>query len=311
MSKIDVVNEIHRNARKNFPRRSVVMRDIDDLWQADLIDMQSVSNYNSGFKYILVAIDAFSKFAWAFPLKKKSKEDVYNCFQTLLKKGRCPQNLQTDLGTEFYNNKFQGLMKTYNINHYSTYSSKKASIAERFIRTLKSKLYKEFSIKGNYKWCDDTLKIALQEYNHSFHRTIKNIPAYIDNNNKVEILKRYIEVAWKNKKHLQNRIKFQIGDYVRISKYKGVFEKGYTPNWSSEIFKIIKVQDTVPYTYLLEDARHQPILGAFYGQELLKTKHPHIYLVEKVLRRKGDKALVKWWGLSSSENSWIDKSNVL
>lgn len=101
------------------------------------------------------------------------------------------------------------------------------------------------------------------------------------------------------------------GDYVRISKYKGIFEKGYTPNWSTEIFKIIKAQNTCPVTYLLEDSRHNPILGAFYKEELQKTKHPEVYLVEKVLKRKGNKVFVKWLGLPNDENSWIDKSNVL
>ncbi|CAK1578742.1 unnamed protein product [Parnassius mnemosyne] len=103
-----------------------------------------------------------------------------------------------------------------------------------------------------------------------------------------------------------------VGDYVRISKYKGTFENGYTPNWSTEIFIIRKLQNTIPTTYLIEDTiRGQPILGGFYAQELQKTKNPNIYLVEKVLRRKGNKVLVKWLGLSSSENSWIDKSNKL
>ncbi|CAK1603722.1 unnamed protein product [Parnassius mnemosyne] len=109
-------------------------------------------------------------------------------------------------------------------------------------------------------------------------------------------------------------IKFKVGDYVRISKYKGTFEKGYTPIWSTKIFKIRKLQNTIPTIYLIEDTiRGQPILGEFYAQELQKTKNPNIYsyLVEKVLRRKGNKVLVKWLGLSSTENSWIDKSNIL
>lgn len=90
-----------------------------------------------------------------------------------------------------------------------------------------------------------------------------------------------------------------------------MFEKGYTPNWSTEIFKISKVQNTTPVTYILTDSRSQPILGSFYVEELQKTKNPHLYLVEKVLRKKGNKVLVKWLGLSSSENSWVSKSDVV
>lgn len=308
MSKADVVNEIHKNARVNFPRRCVIMRDIDDLWQADLIDMPSVASENQKNRFILVIIDTFSKYGWAFPLKSKSKDSVYDTFKMLLEKGRVPKNLQTDNGTEFYNNKFNKLMKCFRINHYSTFSTKKASIVERFIRTLKSKLYKEFSLKGNYNWINGTLNDVIYKYNHTHHRTIDEIPANVNNTNKKQIFEKYV----KSEKKVRLKGKFNVGDYVRISKYKGTFEKGYTSNWSTELFKIRKIQNTIPVTYLIEDAiNSQPILGAFYVQELQKTKHPNVYLVEKVIRRKGNKVLVKWLGLPPAENSWIDKSNIL
>lgn len=310
MSKTDVVNEIHKNARVNFLRRNVVMKDIDDLWQADLIDMQSVSQKNKKYNYIFTIIDTFSKYGWAFPLKNKSQDFICDTFKTLLDKGRIPKNLQTDNGTEFYNNKFKKLMKVYNINHYSTFSIKKASIVERFIRTLKSNLYKAFSLKGNYIWIDNTLDDIIYKYNHTLHRTIHEIPAKVNNNNKKSILKRYNDMKLVNKGTPTSN--FKVGDFVRISKYKGTFEKGYTPNWSTEIFKIHKIQNTIPITYLIRDTiRGQPILGAFYVQELQKTKHPDVYLIEKVLRRKGNMILVKWLGLPSEENSWIHKSNIL
>lgn len=308
MSKADVVNEIHKNTRVHFPRRHVITKDIDDLWQADLIDMQAISKDNYNFNYILVIIDTFSKYAWTAALKRKNKDVVCNAFKSILKNERVPKNLQTDLGTEFYNDKFKKLMQTYNINHYSTYSTKKASIAERLIRTLKSRLYKQFSLKGNYNWIKDTLKDIVFDYNHTHHRSIGECPANVNKNNKNLILKRLLKSVARSFTKPKN---FKIGDFVRISKYKGTFEKGYTPNWSTEIFKITKVQNTCPTTYLIEDMRKQPILGAFYKQELQKTKCPYIYLVEKVLKRKGNQVLVKWLGLASSENSWINKSNII
>lgn len=310
MSKKDIVNEIHRSARKNFLRRQMILKDIDDLWQADLIDMQNIKSQNSNFKFILIVIDTFSKYAWAMPLKSKNKFDVYNAFKQLLSNGRHPKNMQTDLGTEFYNDKLQKLMKSLSINHYSTYSIKKASIAERLIRTIKSKLFKEFSLKGNYKWSDGTLDKIILNYNNSNHRTIGCKPIDVSVKNKKALFERYL------KKQTMNCIsnagkRLKVGDYVRISKYKGVFEKGYTPNWSTEIFNISKVQNTSPATYILTDSRNQPILGSFYAEELQKTKNPHLYLVETVLRKKGKKVLVKWLGLPSSENSWILKSDII
>lgn len=311
MSKADVVNEIYKNARVNFPRRHVMMKDIDDLWQADLIDLQSISKQNCGYNYILVVIDTFSKYGWSYPLKRKTKDEVSAAFEHLFKQGRTPKNLQTDLGTEFYNNKLKKLTLTYNVNHYSTFSTKKASIAERFIRTLKSKLYKQFGLNGNYKWMNGTLDQIVKGYNNTHHRTINCKPIEVTERNKIDILERYAKLVKLSLPLLNRRKVFKVDDFVRISKYKGTFEKGYTPNWSTEIFKIIKVQKTIPITYLLEDMRHQPILGAFYAPELQKTKYPDIYLVEKVLKVKKNKVYVKWLGLSPHENSWIDKNNVL
>ena len=105
--------------------------------------------------------------------------------------------------------------------------------------------------------------------------------------------------------------KFRLGDSVRVSKYKTIFEKGYTPNWSTEVFKIVKVQQTNPVTYLLEDWRGNPIEGGFYEYELLKAAVPGVYLVEKILRRKDDKVFVKWLGFDKEHNSWINKDDVL
>lgn len=309
MSKADVVNEIHKNARINFRRRHVIMKDIDDLWQADLMDMQNISKHNSNFKYIFVIIDTFSKYAWAYPLRRKTKQLMYDTLQKLLKSGRVPKNLQTDMGTEFFNEKIKKLTDKYNINHYSTYTTKKASIAERLIRTLKSKMYKEFSLKGNYKWIDGTLDSVVHKYNHTRHRTIDFCPAQVNQSAKQFILNRYSKKAAFNTRNKCKELK--IGDSVRISKYKGAFEKGYTPNWSAEIFQIVKVQDTDPVTYIIKDTNHQPILGAFYREELQKTKHPNLYLIENILKRKGNKMYVKWLGLPLSENSWINKTDIV
>ncbi|XP_046737539.1 uncharacterized protein LOC124406228 [Diprion similis] len=104
---------------------------------------------------------------------------------------------------------------------------------------------------------------------------------------------------------------FRTGDKVRISKFKNVFEKGYTPNWTTEIFTISRVENTHPLTYKLKDYQNRPISGGFYEQELLKVEHPDIYLVEKVLKKRRKKLYVKWLGFYSTHNSWINESDVL
>lgn len=309
MSKQQVVDEIHKSARKNFVRRPVILKGIDDLWQADLIDIQTFENVNGGYRYILVVIDTFSKFAWAIPVKTKTKIEITKSFEHVLKKSRrVPVNLQTDLGTEFYNDTFRKLITSCKINHYSTYSTKKASIVERLIKTLKHKLYKYFSCNGSYKWVGKPLESIMHSYNNSVHRITKYKPTDVNKHNESTVLTN-IKDSQKTIKVRKN--KFNLGDYVRISKYKGIFQKGYTPNWSTEIFNVSKVNATNPITYEIIDQRKQPILGTFYEEELQKTKYPDIYLVEKVLKKKGNKLFVKWLGLSNSENSWIDKKSVV
>lgn len=311
MSKEQVVNEIHKAARKNFIRRSVSLRGIDDLWQADLIDFQSLKKDNQGYKYILVVLDCFSKFSWAVPVKTKSKFEVSNAFnKILLSSNRTPINLQTDMGTEFYNNEFKNLTNHNKINHYSTYSIKKASIVERLIKTIKNKIYKYFSLNGSYKWIGKPLEDIVATYNNTLHRTTKYKPINVNCSNEHEV-RRNITTSQVKNNVLAKKNQLSAGDLVRISKFKGGFEKGYTPNWSTEIFLIRKVNQSTPVTYVIEDLHKRPVLGTFYRQELQKTKCPDIYLIEKVIRRKGTKLFVKWLGLPESENSWIEKRALL
>lgn len=309
MSKLLIVNELHKPARKNFIRRSIVTKGIDDLWQADLIDMQKYATENRGMKYILVVIDTFSKFAWVVPVKSKAKEDIQKAMQSILiNSGRRPKNLQTDLGKEFYNIDFRNLMLRYGINHYSTFSIKKASIVERLIRTLKSKLYKHFSFLGKYQWVGSYLDSIVYSYNNSTHRTIKCKPINVNKNNELIVRQNIINSQIKTVPHVS---KFKVGDPVRISKYKSQFSKGYTPNWSTEIFKITNVNNTSPVTYHIEGKNKEKILGSFYEYELQKTKYPDIYLIEKVIRKKKNKVFVKWLGLSEKENSWVNINNLV
>lgn len=304
--KIQLVNELHKPSRKKYPRRHTIIKGLDDLWQMDLAEMRQYAHQNKNFKMIMVVIDCFSKFVWTRQLKTKTGVEITKTFADILAHTkRCPKNLQTDQGTEFYNTKFQNLMKKHNINHYNTYSTKKAAIAERVIRTLKSRIFKYFSLNGTYKWIGVLPEIT-KEYNNSKHRTTGYKPSEVNKFNEKEILgQRYSHLK------IAGPRKFKLGDIVRISKSKHIFEKGYTPNWTTELFKIVKIKITNPATYLLEDMQGAPISGAFYAEELQKTAHPDIYLIEKVLRRKGNKMYVKWLGLDKKHNSWIENTNLV
>lgn len=300
-AKREIANELHKAARKNFKRRKTIIKHFADLYQSDLAEFQPYAKVNNGYRYILIVIDCFSKFLWTRPLKNKTAEEVEAAMRDIFEKVKyTPKHLQTDLGKEFYNKRFSKLMKDYQINHYSTFSTKKAAIAERVIRTIKTWLYKEFSVRGEYKWID-ILDSITEKYNNKVHSTTGMRPVDVTSATKLNVY---------NRPKLFLKAKYKIGDIVRLSKYKAVFEKGYTPNYSTELFKIVKVQITNPVTYLLEDLEQKPIKGCFYESELQKTKFPDTYLIERVLKTKGTKLFVSWLGLPPKFNSWIDKHDI-
>jgi hypothetical protein len=279
---------------------------LDLLRQADMVEMRPYARHNNGHNYILTVIDVLSKYAWAIPQKSKSGNETAASFSKIFREyKRCPKNLQTDNGKEFYNSTMQKLTSARNINHYSTYSILKASVVERFNRTLKNDMWKYFTLNGSYKWID-ALPNLLSKYNNRKHRTIGMRPVDVTPKNAEKLLS-----LVNNRKTNAARAKFKINDPVRVSKFKTIFEKGYTPNWSTEVFRIIKVQRTSPITYLLKDYRGEPIAGGFYEHELLRVSNPDVYLVEKTIRKKGNMVFVKWLGMDSSHNSWINKENVL
>lgn len=305
-----IVEELHKPARKNFPRRQTVLKGIHDLYQADLVEMIQHSKLNKGFKYILTVIDCFTKVAHAIPLKDKTGASVTRAMQQILSKvNNKVKNLQTDDGTEFFNSNFSKLMKTAQINHYSTYSEKKASIIERFNRTLKSAMYKMFSQRGSYVW-HDILSDLIKQYNSTYHRTIGMKPISVNKRNEKLILDRIKS----NTKPLIDKKPpktFVPGDSVRISKYKNIFTKGYLPNWTNETFTVHRVQPTVPQTYLLRDGHGKILHGGFYGHELLKSKTGNVYLVEKILRKRKNKLLVRWLGFDKTQDSWISSNDLI
>ena len=194
-------------------------------------------------------------------------------------------------------------MQKYKINLYSTYSNLKASIVERFNRTLKTWMWKEFSFQGNYKWLD-MLANLMTRYNRKVHRTINMSPRDVNSTNEANVLRK---LKLSNELRGRKKPKFKIGDFVRVSESKHVFEKGYTLNWSTEIFTVVRVAKTNSVTYHLKDYRNEPIAGGFYEQEISKVKYPDVYLIEKVLKRRKNQIYVKWLGFDSSHNSWIER----
>ena len=256
-----LADELHKPVIKKFKKRKVYSQFKDNIWGVDLADMQSLSRKNKGIKYLLCAIDLYSKYAFVIPLENKKGISVTNGFNKIIKQSNSkPDKIWVDQGGEFYNNAFKKWLSDNDIIMYSTYNEGTSVVAERFIRTLKSKLYKHMTAIGKNVYYD-VLDDVVNKYNNTKHSTIKMKPIDVGNNNK----RVYID------EHNKKDSKFKVDDRVRISKFKNIFAKGYTPNWSSEIFIVDKVNDTVRYTYNLKDLNDEEILGSFYDRELQKT----------------------------------------
>ena len=169
----------HRPIRHRFRRRQIFTKGIYDLWQADLVDMHSLSLHNDDLKYLLTCIDTFSKYAWVRPLKNKSELCVIEAFESILRE-KVPLYLETDKGTEFKNTLFQGQLSEYKIKFYTSENDDiKAAIVERFNRTLKTRMYRYFAHSKSYRYVD-VLQDLVHSYNHTYHSSIRMSPASVN-----------------------------------------------------------------------------------------------------------------------------------
>ena len=297
----ELAEELHKPIRRKFKKRRVLVGGIDKIWTADLADMSALSKDNHGYTFLLLVIDTFSKYGWVIPLKDKKGKTVADALKTIFEE-RKPEKLWTDKGKEFYNKDVKDLIELY-----STENEEKSSVVERWIRTIKEKMWKYFTDNNTYTYID-ILPDLVEDYNNTKHSSIKMTP--------VEASKKKNELTvWRNlypdrlKIH-DLRPKFSVGDEVRISKKKKTFEKGYTTRWTEEIFTITKIQNTNPITYKIADLKGEEIDGTFYEPELQKTSQ-QVFRIEKVIEKGKNKSLVKWKGYSDKFNSWVDNKNLI
>ena len=305
----ELAEELHKPIRKKFKKRRVYVKGVDKIWAADLVDMQVFSRYNKGYKYILMIIDVFSKYGWAIPLKTKTGLEVSKAFSNLWLSSKPPERLWVDKGKEFYNSSMKELLTKYHVQLYSTENEEKSSVVERWNRTIKQIMWKYFTANNTHVYIK-VLQDIINKYNNTYHRSIKCKPIAA---RKASNYKRVYEALFADNKTTVKRPKFKIGDRVRIIRKKSTFEKGFTPNWTEEVFTVDNVKPTRPVTYSLVDVKGEKIQGTFYEQELQKTRQ-EIYRIEKVIRKrkrnKIQEVYVKWKGYDNSFNSWIPLADL-
>ena len=225
-----LANELHKPIIRKFKDRKVYSSFKDNIWGVDLADMQLISKYNKGIRYLLCAIDLFSKYAFIVPLKDKKGISIVNAFLSILEKSkRKPNKIWVDQGSEFYNTHFKKWLKGNNIEMYSTHYEGNLAVAEIFIRALKNKMYKNMTANSENVYFN-VLNYIVDKYNNTYHKTIRMKP--------IDVKSDYF--AEYNEESDEKDPKSKVCDHIRISKYKNIFTKRYAPNWSEEIFVVKK-----------------------------------------------------------------------
>jgi hypothetical protein len=293
-------------------------------FQMDLVDIQELSSYNDGVRYIMTVIDTFTRYGFARLLLDKKASTVLSAFKSVLKEAKeKPNILVVDRGTEFSNKEFVKFCNDNSIKIYTPDSSIHAAYIERFNRTLQSLIYKFMTENETYRFISKTTKDGndektfskiLETYNNRKHRMIGMTPmqAETDKKKHMDIRLRMSKYYSKIKPRKQN---FQIGDTVRIAIQKGKFSRGYKEQSNLEIFKIydIKKKSEIPMYFLETYDKSEKIKGGFYDFELTKVNFES-FRIEKILKtRKVNGKLqhfVRWKGFNENYDSWIDAENI-
>lgn len=317
---------LHRPVKRKFPRLRYNVSNIDDLWECDLLQLTGIKDANDGYCYALVVIDVLSKFAWLELLRDKSARHVAAAFERILDKaaGRAPVCLQSDRGKEFVGSAFQATLRKRNIRfRHARNPDIKAAVVERLNRTIRERMWRYFSHKNTSRYVEVLQKI-IHAYNHTVHSGTKMKPCDVNIYNAAEarenLENRAMRQTVNRRGRGQVRNKYAVGTYVRISRTKNTFERGYEKNFSEEIFKVNRVSNRQNlHTYVLEDLSGEVIDGFFYPEELAPVGKKRVeseqrFKIERVLRTRGrgsDKqVLVKWQGYPAKFNSWVSAREI-
>lgn len=314
--KLQKTHNLYVQPRNKFRRTHVIVDGFNEMWDVDLADMSALSKYNNGITFLLLTIDIFSRQALALPVKNKRGFTIADNLKTMFTKNK-PLTLRSDAGTEFRNKHVQELLKELEIKQIIMYSDTKANYIERFILTLKRRLYKYMRFNKTFKYVD-VLQDIITSYNNTFHSSLNCSPISVNkaNENLVRLDQHLIKFT-KYKPLKLKGYKYELGDSVRISHARKAFDKSYFQRWTQEIFNVSKrYKRSGISVYDLVDWNGEDISGSFYTEQLQKAnpKVDTVYEIEKILKRrtlnKQKQLYIKWDGWSSKFNSWIPATNL-
>ena len=305
---------VHRPVNSKFKRNKVMVTGIDDQWQMDLMSMMSYAKYNNKINHILLIIDVFSKTVWLRALKNKTGAEVRGALEDIFQEGRKPSRIQSDKGKEFLAKTVLDYLKAQGIKHFTSQNEVKASIAERAIKTIRSKIQHYMTSKQTFKYVH-LLQDFAKSYNSTVHSSIKMTPEDVSEENATQV---WMNLYWPKEKSKRPHFKHNVGDYVRLSYLRRTFQREYDQRWTGEIFKVSRrySRGGLPI-YRIKDFNGMDIDGTFYQSELQKVtiKDDQLWKVDKILkqRRRNNKTeyFVRWLHWPKSFDSWVDAKDIV
>ncbi len=312
---------MQRALQRKFKRNRVIATGIDDQWDADLIDMSKYAKYNDKVHFILLVIDVFSKHVWLRPLLNKTGQGVAKAFKDILSEGRKASRTRTDKGQEFRARPVQQLFKDEGIHHFVTHNEPKANIAERAVKSLKTKIQRFINYKQSFRYIDNLQNFA-KSYNSTYHRSIGMEPDNVTKDNETDV---WWNLYWPEKEHHKKLsmkkvkpFKFKIGDLVRLSHLRHAFSREYDQKWTGELFKITRrYRRGGSHIYKVKDFNNKDIEGSFYPHELQRVtvKEDQLWKVDKILKtrkRNGQtEHLIRWLYWPKDHDSWVNANDIV
>ena len=312
----------NRQRRLRYRTEKIIVGGMNELHQADLIDMHQYSNFNDGIKFLLLVVDVFSKFIWIRELKDKTAHSVLEAFESIYQKySDFPVELSTDKGKEFHNKLLTRFFEKNDVKFFSSEGNTKAQFAERSVRTIKRLILTFLGSSGTKRYLN-SLQQIVRNYNNTYKHSLQMAPSEVSPKNMKKV---FFNIYGKNistlisediisPKHLREKNEIKVGDLVRIQTKLGVFAKTYQNTFPAELFKISKDLPSNPIRYHLQDLQGTPIKGTFYASELQKSESNSLVKIEKILEKKRQNGvlfyLVKWLNYPDQFNSLIPADSL-
>lgn len=306
---------LHRQPKLPRPRNPTYVYFKRYQIQIDLIDLGHLSSANDNTRYLITAIDIFTRFAFVRPIKNKTAQSFMAGFKSIMQQAKTfPRRILADKGAELKNRIFHQYCRENGIHVIHANNLTHAPFVERFNRTLKSLMFRYMTYKQTDRYID-VLPLLVKTYNNRKHRIIGMTPTQAEAPGQTYAIRRSQEKHYVKIK--RSKPKFEVGQSVRISKFKGHFDRGFTQQFQEEIYRIKSVSTRLPIpTYELETYdKDETVEGNFYGSELTEVEAPEYFIIEKIIKRKRDRqtgqrmVLVKWQGYKNA--SWIPEKDVV